>query len=74
MELEGIMLSEIRQKRIYIVWTHLYVESKKIKQIHEYNKKEIHRYRAQTSGYQWGEESGEGQDRGKGLRGTKYYE
>ena len=73
MDLEGIMLSEISQRKTNTVY-YLYVESKKIKHIHEYNKKEIHRYRAQTSGYQWGEESGEGQDRGKGLRGTKYYE
>ena len=73
MDLEGIMLSEISQRKTNTVY-YLYVESKKIKQIHEYNKKEIPRYRAQTSGYQWGEESGEGQDRGKGLRGTKYYE
>ena len=30
------------------------------------------RYREQTSGYQWGEGSGEGQYRGRGLRGTNY--
>ena len=73
MDLEGIILSEISQRKTNTAY-YLYVESKKIKQIHEYNKKEIHRYRAQTSGYQWGQESGEGQDRGKGLKGTKYYE
>ena len=27
----------------------------------------------QTSGYKWGEGRGEGQDRGRGLRGTNYY-
>ena len=32
--------------------------------------KQAHRYREQTSGYQWGEERGDGQDRGKGLRDT----
>ena len=37
------------------------------------NKKQINRYREQISGYQWGERSGEGQDRGEGLRGTNYY-
>ena len=26
-----------------------------------------------TSGHQWGEERGQGQDRGTGLRGTNYY-
>ena len=35
--------------------------------------KQTHRYREQTSGYQWGEGSGEGQDVGRGLRGTNYY-
>ena len=35
-------------------------------------KKQIHRYREQSSGYQWGEGSGEGQRRGRGLRGTNY--
>ena len=36
-------------------------------------KKQTHRYREQTSGYQWGEEKGEGQDRARGLIGTTYY-
>ena len=35
--------------------------------------KQTHSYREQTSGYQWGEEWGEGQDRGRGLRGTNYW-
>ena len=35
-------------------------------------KKQTHRYREQTSGYQWGEGRKEGQYRGRGLRGTKY--
>ena len=35
--------------------------------------KQTCRYRAQTTGFQWGEGRGEGQDRGKGLRGTNYY-
>ena len=35
--------------------------------------KQSHRYREQTSGYQWGEQSGEGQDTGRGLRSTNYY-
>ena len=34
---------------------------------------EMHRYREQTSGYHWGEGSGEGKERGKGLSGTNYY-
>ena len=36
-------------------------------------KKQTHRYREQTTGCQWGEGCGEGQDRGKRLRGTNYY-
>ena len=39
----------------------MYEESRKIKQTSECNKKEkTHRYTEQTSGYQWGEGSGEG--------------
>ena len=30
-------------------------------------------HREQTSGFQWGEGSGQGQDRNRGLRGTNYY-
>ena len=36
-------------------------------------KKKTHRCRGQTSGYQWGEGSEVGHNRGKGLRGTNYY-
>ena len=32
--------------------------------------KQTHRCRQQTSGYQWGKGSREGQHRGSGLRGT----
>ena len=35
--------------------------------------KQTQGYREQTSGYRWGEGMGEGHDRGRGLRGTKYY-
>ena len=35
--------------------------------------KVTHRYREQTSGYQWEEGKGEGQYRGIGLRDTNYY-
>ena len=31
--------------------------------------KQTHRYRGQTSGCQWGEQCGEGQEQGMGLRG-----
>ena len=36
-------------------------------------KKQTHRYREQTSGYQCGEGKGEGQDRGMGLRAMNHY-
>ena len=35
--------------------------------------KQSHGCREQTSGHQWEDRSGEGQDRGRGLRGTNYY-
>ena len=31
-----------------------------------------HRYKEETSGYQWGEGRGQEQERRKGLRGTNY--
>ena len=63
MDLEGIILSEISQ-----------TESKKEnKLVNITKKKQAHRYREQISGYQWGEVSGEGQYRGRGLRDTNYY-
>ena len=35
--------------------------------------KQTHRYKEQTSGYQWGESGGEGQDRSRGLSGINCY-
>ena len=35
-------------------------------------KKQTHRHREQTNGYQWGGGRGEGQYRGRRLRGTNY--
>ena len=52
----------------------LIVESKKYNKLVNITKKKLtHRYREQTSGYQWGEVSGEEQYRGRGLSGTNYY-
>ena len=34
--------------------------------------KQTHRYREQTSSYQWGDGEREGQDRNRGLRCTSY--
>ena len=73
MDLEGIMLSEISQRKTNTVCYHLYAESTKYnKLVTITKKKQTHRYREQTSGYQWGEGRGEGQYRGRGLRGTNY--
>ena len=38
-DLEGIMLSKTSQTKTNTVWYHLYVKSKKLQQISEYNKK-----------------------------------
>ena len=35
--------------------------------------KETHRYKEQTSGYQWGKGREKGYDRGMGLRDINYY-
>ena len=70
--LEGIMLSKISQRKANTGWFHLYVESKKYnKLVNITEKKQIHRYREQTSVYQWGEGSG-GQYRGRRLRITNH--
>ena len=51
MDLEGIMLSEISQRKTNTVF-HLHVESKKLMNIHFKKKRESYRYRGQPSGYQ----------------------
>ena len=62
MNLEGIMLSEISQRKTNIVWYHLYLESKKYnKLVNITDKKQTQRYREQTSSCQWGEGRAEGQ-------------
>ena len=66
MDLEGIMLSEISQRKTNTVWYHLYVESKKYNKLVNITKqKQTHSYREQTSGYQWGELKEEEQYRGR---------
>ena len=52
----------------------LILESKKYsKPVNITQKKQTHRYREQTSSYQWREGSGEGHYRDRGLKGTNYY-
>ena len=50
------------------------MESKKYNKLVNITKeKHTHRHREQTNGYQWEEGRGEGQYRGRELRGTNYY-
>ena len=61
MDVESIMLSKVRQKRINTVSFHFFVESKKYnKLVNITKKKQTHRYRGQISGHQWVEERGRG--------------
>ena len=54
MDLEGIMLSEINQRKSNTIPYYLYVESKKYnKLVNKTKKKHTHREREQTSIYQW---------------------
>lgn len=69
-EPEGVMLSKISQRKTDIACFHLDVESKK--QINEHNKTETDCQTEQTSGHQREEGWREGQDAGRGLRGTNY--
>ena len=66
MDLEAITLGKISQRKTNTVCYHLYVESKKYNKVVKITKKkQTHRYREQTSGYQWGKGRGEGRDRGR---------
>ena len=70
------MLSEISQmeKDKYYMISLICVESKKENKLVNITKEiQTHRFREQTSGFQWGEGKGEGQDGGRGLRGINYY-
>ena len=59
MDLEIIILSEVRQRKTNIIWYHLYVESKKMIQMNLFTKqKQTHRHRKQIYGYQMGKSGG----------------
>ena len=68
------MLSEISQTERQILYgITYYVESKMYnKLVNITKKKQTHKYREQTSGYQWGER-GEGQYTGEGVGSTNYW-
>ena len=77
-DLEGIMLSEISKTKSFCLTymeykshtTYMWNLKKYNKLVNTTKKKQTHRYREQTSGYQWGEGKGEGHHRG--LRSTNY--
>ena len=54
MDLEIIILSEVSQRTTNIIGNHLYVEAKKMIQMHlkSTKQKQTHRFRKQTYGYQ----------------------
>ena len=52
-DLEGVMLSEISQRKTNTIWFHLNVESKI--QNKQTRQKQTHRYRERTDGHQTGE-------------------
>ena len=59
MDLEVIILSEVSQRKTNIIWYHLHVESKKMTQMNLFTKrKQTHRHRKQTYGYQRGKGGG----------------
>ena len=59
MALEGVMLSEISQRKANTVWIHLYVGSIQYSKLMDITKKkQTHRYREQRTAYQWGDRRG----------------
>ena len=63
-----------REEGKFCMILYLYVESKKDNKLANITeKKQSHRCREQTSGYQWGQGRGEWQYKDRGLRGTNYY-
>ena len=66
-ELEGIMLREISQRKTNTACYHLYVESRiQSKQMNMANQKQTHGSREQTGGFHWGEGRGGGAGWGAG--------
>ena len=71
MDLKGIMLSEKSQIDISTVCYHN-MQNLKNEQIDVTKNKQIYRYSEQIHGYQWGQGSGKGSNKGKRLRDTNY--
>ena len=73
MDLEDIMLSEINQRKRLHDITYMWNLKKYKKLVNITKKQQTHRYREQTSGYQWDKGRREGQFyRARGLRGAGY--
>ena len=72
MDLETVILSEVSQTEKDKYHDITYMWNLKNKPVNITKKKQTHRYREQTHGYQWGEGKGKGQDKGRGLKGTNY--
>ena len=70
-DLEGIMLSEIKSEKDKYCIIYM-LNLKKHNKLANTVKKQIHRYGEQSSGYLGGEKRREGQSRSSGLRGTNY--
>ena len=70
-ELGGHHAKWAKTEKTNTVWYHLHVESKKYDKLMNITKKQTHRYREQTSGYQWG--GGGMAKRGRGVGDTNYW-
>ena len=73
MDWEGFLLCETTQRKTNTIDTTYMWSLKTNKLLTITKKKQTHRYREQTNGYQWEEGRGRGQNRGRGVRGTNYY-
>ena len=73
MDLEGIVLSEISQRKTNTVWYYSYVESEKYKKlVNIAKKKQTYRFTEQSTDYQSDEWRGKGQN-GREFRNSNYY-
>ena len=72
--LGGHALKDRKDRQRQILYNIRYVESNKYnKLVNITKKKQTHRYREQTSGYQWGEAGRGNIGVGVGLGGTNYW-
>ena len=72
-DLEGIILSEMDQRQILYDIISMRNSKKYNKLVNITKKKQTHRHRGQTRGFQWSEGGKEGQCGDRELRSTSYY-